>query len=48
MKYGDAVHTFNQKVAGDGSSKGAAYDAEADKRSWLHMRGLFADILVGP
>lgn len=36
--YADAVHAFTDKSAGTDKSKGAAYNALADKRSWEHMR----------
>jgi len=45
--YGDAVHSFTKKAAGDDPSSGAAYDAKADARSWEHMR-FFFDELFGP
>ena len=32
--YGGAVHAFTDHSAGDDPSKGAAYNAEADTRSW--------------
>lgn len=44
IAYGDAVHAFTQKMAGDDPSKGAAYDEKADRRSWEHMRVFFAEI----
>lgn len=34
VKYGGAVHSFTDKSAGNDASKGAAYNAEADRRSW--------------
>lgn len=42
--YAHAVHSFTQKAAGDDPSKGAAYNAAADRRSWQAMRDLFAEI----
>lgn len=45
IKYGGAVHSFTQKMAGDDPSKGAAYNAKADERSWQHMKDFFADVL---
>ncbi len=42
--YSGAVHAFTQKMAGDDVSKGAAYNAEADKRSWEAMKSFFAEI----
>ena len=32
--YGNAVHAFTEKEAGNDNSKGAAYNAAADRRSW--------------
>jgi dienelactone hydrolase len=34
IKYPGAVHSFTEKSAGNDNSKGAAYNAEADKKSW--------------
>lgn len=44
VSYGGAVHAFTQKFAGDDTSKGAAYDAKADARSWKDMQQFFAEI----
>jgi len=44
--YGGAVHGFTQKMAGDDPSKGAAYDAKADSRSWEDMQQFFAEIFL--
>jgi len=46
VAYPGAVHAFTQKMAGDDPSKGAAYQAEADAKSWEEMRGFF-DKLFG-
>jgi len=35
--YGNAVHAFTEKEAGHDNSKGAAYNNNADKRSWRHF-----------
>lgn len=40
--YGGAVHSFTDPEAGDDTSRGAAYNAQADKRSWQAMR-IFLD-----
>ncbi|MNT79093.1 Dienelactone hydrolase family protein [compost metagenome] len=32
--YGNAVHSFTDKNAGNDPSKGAAYNEKADQRSW--------------
>jgi len=37
VKYPGAVHSFTHKAAGTDNSKGAAYNAEADRDSWLQM-----------
>ena len=42
--YGDAVHGFTQKSAGEDISKGVAYDKQADERSWEHLHGFFEEI----
>jgi dienelactone hydrolase len=44
ISYGNAVHAFTQKMAGDDNSKGAAYNADADRRSWQHMQDFFAEL----
>jgi dienelactone hydrolase len=45
VQYPGAVHSFTHKAAGDDKSKGAAYDAAADRDSWQRMErfleGLF-------
>ena len=43
--YGGAVHSFTNPAAGNDKSKGAAYDARADRRSWEAMKAFFAEIL---
>jgi dienelactone hydrolase len=43
--YGGAVHSFTQKDAGNDPSKGAAYDAYADKQSWAELTRLFRETL---
>ena len=45
VSYGGAVHSFTKKEAGDNKASGAAYHAEADRRSWKHMRQFFAELL---
>jgi dienelactone hydrolase len=42
--YPRAVHSFTQKSAGDDVSKGAAYNAEADAKSWDTMKDFFATL----
>lgn len=45
VKYGGAVHSFTEKAAGTDNSKGAAYNATADARSWEAMKSLFSETL---
>lgn len=42
--YSNAVHAFTQKLAGNDNSKGAAYNENADRRSWETMKTFFAEI----
>ena len=42
--YSGAVHAFTQLGAGNDPSKGAAYNAAADRRSWQAMRDFFNEI----
>lgn len=42
--YSGAVHAFTQPEAGDDPSKGAAYNAQADQRSWRAMQAFFNEI----
>jgi dienelactone hydrolase len=44
IAYGNAVHSFTDKGAGNDNSKGAAYNEKADHRSWQAMKDLFAEI----
>ena len=44
VAFSGAVHAFTQKMAGDDPSKGAAYNAKADARSWEYMQQFFAEI----
>jgi dienelactone hydrolase len=46
VKYSKAVHAFTVKGAGNDNSKGAAYNAEADRRSWQAMKDFFAEIFA--
>ena len=49
--YSGAVHAFTQPMAGNDNSKGAAYNANADQRSWAAMNSFFKEIFqreVGP
>ncbi len=42
--YANAVHAFTEPSAGNDPTKGAAYDALADKRSWQHARLFLKDL----
>jgi len=42
--YGGAVHAFTNPAAGNDPSRGAAYNAAADRRSWEAMKAFFAEI----
>lgn len=44
IMYAGAVHAFTQPMAGDDPSAGAAYNAEADVRSWAHMQLFFDEL----
>jgi len=46
ISYGGAVHSFTNPAAGDDPSKGAAYNAKADRRSWRAMRDFFDEIFA--
>jgi dienelactone hydrolase len=46
IKYPGAVHSFTHKAAGSDNSKGAAYNAEADRDSWLQMKTFLAGIFA--
>jgi dienelactone hydrolase len=45
--YGEAVHSFTVPGADKKGIKGIAYNAEADRRSWQHMRQLFGEVFGG-
>ncbi|NEP10782.1 MAG: dienelactone hydrolase family protein [Symploca sp. SIO2C1] len=44
VMYGGAVHSFTDPNAGNDPSKGVAYNAEADRRSWAAMNRFFAEL----
>ncbi|MBD2576889.1 dienelactone hydrolase family protein [Oscillatoria sp. FACHB-1406] len=46
--YGNAVHSFTEPEAGDDPSKGTAYNAKADRRSWQAMQDFFKEIFEMP
>lgn len=43
--YSGAVHAFTDPYAGSDNSKGAAYNAKAASRSWLHMLDFLKEVL---
>lgn len=43
--YANAVHSFTDKGAGTDNSKGAAYNENADKRSWKAMLQFLKEVL---
>lgn len=47
VAYGGAVHSFTNPAAGNDNAKGAAYNADADRRSWEAM-SVFLEELFGP
>ncbi len=46
VEYGGAVHSFTDPRAGNDNSKGAAYNADADRRSWAAMRAVVNEVLA--
>jgi dienelactone hydrolase len=46
IAYGGAVHAFTVPSAGNDNSKGAAYNAKADARSWQAMKDFFAEVFA--
>lgn len=44
IAYSNAVHAFTNPASGNDNSKGAAYNAAADRRSWEAMKVFFAEI----
>ncbi len=45
IKFGGAVHSFTQPMAGNDNSKGAAYNEKADRSSWQAMELFLAGVL---
>ena len=45
IAYGNAVHSFTDKSAGNDNSKGMAYNAQADLRSWREMKMFLDEVL---
>ncbi len=46
VQYSGAVHSFTDPRAGADNSKGAAYNASADRRSWKAMSDFLAETLA--
>ena len=46
VQYSGAVHAFTIKGAGSDNSKGAAYNPEADRRSWEAMKNFWKEIFA--
>jgi len=46
VQYGNAVHGFTNPGNGSDNSRGVAYNAGADARSWEAMKDFFADIFA--
>ncbi|HWR82063.1 MAG TPA: dienelactone hydrolase family protein [Candidatus Deferrimicrobium sp.] len=44
IAYGGAVHSFTNPNSGDDPAQGAAYNADADRRSWEQMKLFFNEI----
>ncbi len=44
--YSGAVHSFTQPMAGNDNSTGAAYNENADKRSWTAMRSFLNELFA--
>ena len=47
IKYSGAVHAFTDPGSGNDPSRGVAYNAVADRRSWAHMQQFFDEIIPG-
>jgi len=47
ISFGGTVHSFTNPDAGADPSRGVAYHADSDRRSWAAMLGLFEDVF-GP
>ena len=48
IAYSGAVHGFTNPAHGGDNSKGVAYNATADARSWAAMRQFFAELFTKP
>jgi dienelactone hydrolase len=48
VAYANAVHAFTNPAAGNDPSRGAAYNANAARRSWIAMQSFFAELFNPP
>ncbi|MEN9826723.1 MAG: hypothetical protein RI953_2468 [Pseudomonadota bacterium] len=48
VKYGGAVHSFTDPTAGNDNTKGAAYNAAVDQRSWQAMTNFLEESFTQP
>lgn len=46
VAYGNAVHSFTNPAAGNDKSRGNAYDAKADARSWEELKRFLAEVFA--
>ena len=46
VAYGGAVHAFTQPAAGNDNSEGAAYNAAADRRSWMLLQAFITELFA--
>lgn len=46
VSYGNCVHSFTDSSAGNDNSKGAAYNKDADVRSWREMKSFLGEALL--
>lgn len=46
VAYSGTVHAFTEKEVGNDNSKGAAYNAQSDARSWQAMKDFFTEIFA--
>lgn len=48
VAYGNAVHSFTNPAAGNDKSRGNAYNAKADARSWEELKRFLSEVFAGP
>jgi dienelactone hydrolase len=46
INYGNSVHSFTQPDAGNDPSRGAAYNPDADRRSWVALTDFLKEIFA--